>query len=164
MTDASPALLWFRQDLRLADNPVLAAAGWPPLPVYVLDDAAAGRWPPGGAARWWLLHHSLAALAEALAIVGSGMDAPPYFRVFNPALQSEKFDPEGAHVRRFVPELARLPKRWLHRPWEAPEAVLHEAGIVIGRHCPAPAVLPEEGRRHALDAFAHLRVEWELAA
>lgn len=62
-----PALLWFRQDLRLSDNPALhAAAGRPLLPVYVLDTEAAGRWAPGGAARWWL-HHSLAALRADLA-------------------------------------------------------------------------------------------------
>ncbi|MBL6079869.1 deoxyribodipyrimidine photo-lyase [Belnapia sp. T18] len=97
-------------------------------------------------------------------IAGSGTDASPYFRVFNPVLQGEKFDLKGAYVRRFVPELARLPKRWLHRPWEAPEAVLREAGIVLGRDYPAPVVLPEEGRRRALDAFARLRVEWEPAA
>src|SRR3954454_3520149 len=67
----SPALLWFRQDLRLADNPALhAAADRPVLPVYVLDEAAAGRWAPGGAARWWL-HHSLAALGRDLAARGA---------------------------------------------------------------------------------------------
>ena len=63
----TPALLWFRQDLRLRDNPALhAAAGRPLLPVYVLDDESAGRWALGGASRWWL-HHSLAALRADLA-------------------------------------------------------------------------------------------------
>src|SRR5690349_7381750 len=63
----APALLWFRQDLRLADNPALAALeGRRLLPVFVLDDAAAGAWAPGGATRWWL-HHSLAALGRDLA-------------------------------------------------------------------------------------------------
>ncbi|MBD0273944.1 MAG: deoxyribodipyrimidine photo-lyase, partial [Acetobacteraceae bacterium] len=67
MTEALPALLWFRQDLRLSDNPALhAAAGRPLLPVYVLDDESAGRWALGGASRWWL-HHSLAALGADLA-------------------------------------------------------------------------------------------------
>ena len=67
----APVLLWFRQDLRLSDNPALEAAkGAPVLPVYVLDDAAAGRWAPGGASRWWL-HHSLAALSAALAARGA---------------------------------------------------------------------------------------------
>jgi deoxyribodipyrimidine photo-lyase len=90
-------------------------------------------------------------------IAGSGTDASPYFRVFNPVLQGEKFDPAGTYVRRFVPELARLPDRWLHHPWEAPEAVLRGAGLVLGRDYPAPVVLPEEGRRRALEAFAQLR-------
>ena len=69
----SPTLLWFRQDLRLQDNPALNAAvarGGPVVPVYVLDDAAEGRWAPGGASRWWL-HHSLAALDAALREKGS---------------------------------------------------------------------------------------------
>jgi len=66
-TMESPVLLWFRQDLRLADNPALhAAAGRPLLAVYVLDDEAAGAWAHGGASRWWL-HHTLAALDAALA-------------------------------------------------------------------------------------------------
>ncbi len=68
MTQAAPVLLWFRNDLRLADHAALQAAlqtGRPVLPVYVLDEPAAGRWAPGGAARWWL-HHSLAGLADAL--------------------------------------------------------------------------------------------------
>jgi deoxyribodipyrimidine photo-lyase len=97
-------------------------------------------------------------------IAGSGTDAAPYFRVFNPVLQGEKFDPEGSYVRRFVPELAKLPDRWLHHPWEAPEAVLRQAGIALGRDYPAPVVLPEEGRRRALDAFARLRAGQEPAA
>ncbi len=97
-------------------------------------------------------------------IAGSGTDAAPYFRVFNPVLQGERFDPEGRYVRRFVPELARLPDRWLHQPWAAPEAVLQKAGLVIGRDYPAPVVLPEDGRRRALDAFARLRAGQEAEA
>ncbi|HRI83734.1 MAG TPA: deoxyribodipyrimidine photo-lyase, partial [Opitutaceae bacterium] len=63
-----PVLLWFRQDLRLQDNPALAAAvarGGPVIPVFILDDAGEGNWAPGGASRWWL-HHALAALAASL--------------------------------------------------------------------------------------------------
>nr|WP_090565629.1 deoxyribodipyrimidine photo-lyase [Belnapia rosea] len=97
-------------------------------------------------------------------IAGSGTDASPYFRVFNPVLQGEKFDPKGAYVRRFVPELAALPDRWLHRPWEAPETVLAEAGLSLGRDYPRPVVLSEEGRRRALEAFATLRGRTEPAA
>lgn len=71
---------------------------------------------------------------------GCGADAQPYFRVFNPVLQGEKWDAEGGYVRRFVPELARLPEKYLHRPWEAPEDVLRAAEVVLGRTYPRPVV------------------------
>lgn len=90
-------------------------------------------------------------------VAGCGTDAAPYFRVFNPVLQGEKFDPEGRYVRRFVPELARLPDRFLHRPWEAPEAILRDAGVALGRDYPRPVVDPAAGRARALAAFATLR-------
>jgi deoxyribodipyrimidine photo-lyase len=90
-------------------------------------------------------------------IAGSGSDAAPWFRVFNPVLQGEKFDPAGRYVRRFLPELAGLPDRWLHRPWEAPEAMLRAAGITLGRDYPRPVVEHAAGRRRALDALAALR-------
>jgi deoxyribodipyrimidine photo-lyase len=92
-------------------------------------------------------------------IAGSGLDAAPYFRVFNPVAQGEKFDPAGRYVRRFVPELARLPDRWIHRPWEAPEAVLRGAGVELGRDYPRPVVEHAAARRRALDAFAAMRRE-----
>jgi deoxyribodipyrimidine photo-lyase len=88
---------------------------------------------------------------------GSGADAQPFFRVFNPVTQGERFDPEGAYVRRWVPELAGLPDRYLHRPWEAPEGVLAEAGVALGETYPRPVVDHAEARRRALDAFAALR-------
>ena len=90
-------------------------------------------------------------------IAGSGTDASPYFRVFNPVLQGEKFDPDGAYTRRWVPELARLPDAWLHKPWEAPEAVLRGAGVALGKTYPRPLVEPAEGRARALAALAGLR-------
>jgi deoxyribodipyrimidine photo-lyase len=88
---------------------------------------------------------------------GTGTDAAPYFRIFNPVLQGEKFDPEGGYVRAHVPELARLPARWIHRPWEAPAAVLAEAGVTPGRSYPAPIVDLQAGRQRALAAFAALK-------
>jgi deoxyribodipyrimidine photo-lyase len=88
---------------------------------------------------------------------GCGADAAPYFRVFNPVLQGEKFDPVGAYVRRWLPELARLPDKWLHRPWEAPVAVLAEAGLVPGRDYPLPIVDLKASRARALAAFAKLK-------
>jgi deoxyribodipyrimidine photo-lyase len=90
-------------------------------------------------------------------IAGCGTDAAPYFRVFNPVLQGEKFDPKGAYVRRFVPELAKLPDAFIHRPWEAPADVLRAAGIAIGRDYPKPLVDPAAGRARALAALAGLR-------
>jgi len=71
---------------------------------------------------------------------GCGVDAAPYFRVFNPVLQGKKFDSDGAYVRRFVPELARLPNRFLHSPWSASPDVLSEAGVTLGKNYPEPIV------------------------
>lgn len=87
---------------------------------------------------------------------GCGADAAPYFRIFNPVLQGERFDGEGDYVRRWVPELARLPGRWLHRPWEAPAQVLRAAGIALGTDYPHPVVDLAASRQRALDAFARL--------
>ncbi|HEV2510020.1 deoxyribodipyrimidine photo-lyase [Bosea sp. (in: a-proteobacteria)] len=92
-------------------------------------------------------------------VAGSGADAAPYFRVFNPVTQGEKFDPKGAYVRRFVPELAELGDKFIHRPWDAPANELKQAGIVLGRDYPKPIVALDLGRRRALDAFAALRSE-----
>ena len=86
-------------------------------------------------------------------IAGAGIDAQPFFRVFNPVAQGEKFDGAGAYVRRWVPELARLPDRWLHAPWAAPAAVLEAAGVRLGETYPHPLVKLEEGRDRALAAF-----------
>ena len=61
-----------------------------------------------------------------------GADAAPFFRLFNPTMQGEKFDPDGAYVRRWVPELAGLPARWVRQPWLAPGTILQQAGVVLG--------------------------------
>jgi deoxyribodipyrimidine photo-lyase len=71
---------------------------------------------------------------------GCGTDAQPYFRVFNPTLQGEKFDPNGDYVRRYVPELAQLPAKFIHRPAEAPQKVLQTAGVTLGETYPEPIV------------------------
>jgi deoxyribodipyrimidine photo-lyase len=86
-------------------------------------------------------------------VAGSGIDSQPYFRVFNPVTQGEKFDPAGAYVRRFVPEIAALPDRYIHAPWTAPAGVLAEAGIRIGKNYPAPLVDLAAGRQRALDVY-----------
>ena len=90
-------------------------------------------------------------------VAGCGADAAPYFRVFNPMLQGEKFDPDGAYVKRFVPELSRLPAQFVHRPWEADAATLRAAGIELGQTYPRPIVDHGKARDRALAAFATLK-------
>ncbi|MEW5838914.1 MAG: deoxyribodipyrimidine photo-lyase [Pseudomonadota bacterium] len=88
---------------------------------------------------------------------GCGADAAPYFRIFNPVLQGEKFDAQGDYVRRWLPELAQLPSRWIHRPWEAPAPVLQAAGVRLDSHYPRPVVDLATSRKLALDFFAALK-------
>ncbi|WP_131117847.1 cryptochrome/photolyase family protein [Lichenihabitans psoromatis] len=90
-------------------------------------------------------------------VAGSGADAAPYFRIFNPTLQGEKFDPDGDYVRSFVPELTRLPARWIHTPWAAPRDVLAAAGITLGKTYPQPIVDHDAARLRALAALADMR-------
>jgi deoxyribodipyrimidine photo-lyase len=87
-------------------------------------------------------------------IAGCGADAAPYFRVFNPVTQGEKFDPAGAYVRQWIPELAKLPDKWIHKPWQAPEAVRRAAGVELGKTYPHPIVDHGEARDRALAALA----------
>jgi deoxyribodipyrimidine photo-lyase len=89
-------------------------------------------------------------------IAGCGADAAPYFRIFNPVTQGKKFDPGGHYVRRFVPELAAMPDKFLHNPWEAPEEVLADAGISPGVSYPEPIVDLKASRERALAAFKSL--------
>jgi deoxyribodipyrimidine photo-lyase len=112
-----------------------------------------------GEAWFWdtLLDADLAANAASWQwVAGSGADAAPYFRIFNPILQGAKFDPNGAYVRRFVPELAALPDEFIHAPWMAPRLVLSAAGVELGKTYPAPIVDLALGRARALAAFAAL--------
>ncbi len=90
-------------------------------------------------------------------VAGSGADAAPYFRVFNPILQGEKFDPDGDYVRRWVPELAKLPNKFIHQPWEATPLELAAAGIELGKSYPRPIVDHKAGRERALKAYASIR-------
>ncbi|ASG20073.1 cryptochrome/photolyase family protein [Nitrospirillum viridazoti] len=90
-------------------------------------------------------------------IAGCGADAAPYFRVFNPVLQGEKFDAKGDYVRRWVPELAGLPDRVLHQPWTADPITLRTAGVRLGHDYPHPVVEHKAARQRALDTFAAIR-------
>jgi deoxyribodipyrimidine photo-lyase len=89
-------------------------------------------------------------------VAGCGADAAPYFRVFNPVLQGARFDPTGVYVRRWAPELAGLPDRALHAPWEAPADVLRAAGVELGRSVPRPMVDHSQARQEALAAYAQV--------
>jgi deoxyribodipyrimidine photo-lyase len=90
-------------------------------------------------------------------VAGSGADAAPYFRIFNPVLQGEKFDPDVGYVRRWVPELSRLPASVIHRPWSATPLELRVAGVELGENYPAPIVDHKAGRERALAAYARVR-------
>jgi len=90
-------------------------------------------------------------------VAGCGADAAPYFRVFNPVTQGERFDPEGRYVRAFVPELGKLPDKWLHRPWEAPADVVAAAGVRLGETYPKPMVDHAQARQAALAAYEQIK-------
>lgn len=86
-------------------------------------------------------------------VAGSGADAAPYFRIFNPMTQGEKFDPHGDYVRRWVPELKDMPDKWVHRPWSADAATLDKAGLKLGSTYPEPIVDLKASRARALDTL-----------
>ncbi len=89
-------------------------------------------------------------------VAGSGADAAPYFRVFNPVVQAEKFDAGGDYIRRFVPELAKLPDANLAAPWQAPMSVLRSADVTLGSTYPEPMVDLKHSRQAALNAYKTL--------
>jgi deoxyribodipyrimidine photo-lyase len=89
-------------------------------------------------------------------VAGCGADAAPYFRIFNPITQGAKFDPEGEYVRKYVPEIAALPDKYLFSPWEAPDNVLKDAGVVLDETYPRPIIGHKQGRERALEAFKSL--------
>ena len=88
---------------------------------------------------------------------GVGTDAAPYFRVFNPVLQGKKFDPQGEYVRRWAPELAGVPDKFIHKPWEMPADMQKKSGCVIGQGYPAPMVAHALARERALAAYRRVR-------
>lgn len=88
---------------------------------------------------------------------GCGPDAFPFFRVFNPMAQAKKYDPEGLYIKKWVPELAKLPIKYLFSPWEAPKEVLQKAGIQLGKTYPFPIVDHDETKKSILPAFRKMR-------
>ncbi len=90
-------------------------------------------------------------------VAGSGADAAPYFRIFNPILQGEKFDPQGDYVKKWIPELSKLDKKYIHQPWQAPLAELQKANIILGETYPAPLVDHKTAREQALVLYKKLK-------
>ena len=86
-------------------------------------------------------------------VAGSGADASPYFRIFNPFTQGEKFDPNGDYVRKYIPELAKLPRKYIHQPWIAPPDILSQAGVQLGKTYPKPIVDHKTARELALQSY-----------
>ncbi len=89
-------------------------------------------------------------------VAGSGADAAPYFRIFNPVSQGQRFDPEGLYIKRWVPELGKIPKKYIHAPWTAPSQVLSEAAVTLGKDYPSPMVDLKTSREDALAAYKSL--------
>jgi deoxyribodipyrimidine photo-lyase len=87
---------------------------------------------------------------------GCGADAAPYFRIFNPITQGEKFDEDGEYVLKWCPELKDVPKKYLMKPWECPSEKLEEAGVTLGEDYPEPIVDHKEARQRALDALSEV--------
>jgi deoxyribodipyrimidine photo-lyase len=90
-------------------------------------------------------------------VAGCGADAAPYFRIFNPILQGEKFDKEGIYVKKWVPELNKVPAKFIHKPWEMEVKYQEAIKTIIGKDYPQPIVIHEKARAAALDAFQSLK-------
>ena len=87
----------------------------------------------------------------------SGCDAQPYFRIFNPQKQAERFDAQGDFVRHWLPELAALPDRYIHSPWRMSAAQQAAYGVIVGRHTPAPLVEHESARQRTLERYKAIK-------
>lgn len=90
---------------------------------------------------------------------GCGADAAPFFRIFNPVMQGEKFDPEGCYVRRWVPELGGLPNRFIHEPWSAPDDIMQAAGVTLGETYPCRIVDHKIAKYRALDGYQRIKMK-----
>ena len=89
-------------------------------------------------------------------VAGTGADAAPYFRIFNPVKQGQDFDADGEYTKKYLPQLSLLPQKYLFNPWEAPENILHDAGIKLGDNYPHPIVDLKASRERALSAFSKI--------
>lgn len=115
--------------------------------------------------RWgerWFMHHLVDGDPAANNggwqwTAGVGTDAAPYFRIFNPVLQGQKFDPNGAYIRRWLPELAHVPDQYLHTPWGMPLSIQQRAGCRLGQDYPFPIVDHHQARERTLAAYAQVR-------
>ena len=90
-------------------------------------------------------------------VAGCGVDAAPFFRIFNPVLQGRKFDPDGTYVRRWVPELTNLPDRYIHQPWVTPKDILKDSGVSLGNNYPFPRVDHITARNRALAILKQIK-------
>jgi len=90
-------------------------------------------------------------------VAGCGADAAPYFRIFNPILQGEKFDPKGEYVKKWVKELINVPIKYIHKPWELPKEESEKINFNLDKNYVHPVVIHEEARQSALKAFADLK-------
>ena len=90
-------------------------------------------------------------------VAGCGADAAPYFRIFNPVTQGEKFDPEGLYVKKYVPELANMSAKYIHAPWLAPDDILKQASVALGQTYPEPIVDLKETREKALSSYQSIK-------
>ena len=102
--------------------------------------------------------HFLMQIWQTTALHGNGLlDAVltrlPYFRIFNPIIQGEKFDPNGEYVKKYVPELSNIPNKFIHKPWEASPEILSDSGVELGENYPHPIVDLKQSRDHALSEF-----------
>mgnify|MGYP001394555865 FL=1 len=90
-------------------------------------------------------------------VAGTGTDSTPYFRIFNPITQSQKFDPDGLYIRKFIPEIKKLPNKYIFCPWETPNDLQQELSTIIGKDYPKPIVEIKRSRELALNAFASIK-------
>ena len=116
-------------------------------------------WRKGEAWFWDCLFDASAASNSASWqwVAGTGTDSAPYFRIFNPITQSQKFDPDGVYIRKFVPEIKKFPNKYIFSPWETPINLQKEFGSIIGQDYPKPIVEIKNSRTIALKAFTSIK-------